>query len=121
MAKAHGKWARNAFENIIANVDNFSLQLIQRYYDPSNGSVRVGGRDIRELNVGWLRGCMGIVGQEPILFDDTIEENIRLGSGRRPMSTITLNEIKNVATEANATEFIERLPKQYQTNVGERG
>lgn len=79
------------------------------------------GQDIRELNVGWLRSRMGIVGQEPILFDNTIEENIRLGVEMKLMDKVTLDDIKRVATEANAAEFIERLPNKYKTNVGERG
>ena len=53
------------------------IQLIQRLYDPDNGSVCVDGRDVRDYNVGWLREHIGVVGQEPVLFDCTIEENIR--------------------------------------------
>ena len=53
------------------------IQMIQRFYDPNKGTVKVDGRDIRDYNVGWLRDQMGIVGQEPVLFDCTIKENIR--------------------------------------------
>ena len=53
------------------------IQLIQRFYDPDSGNVFLDGKDITEYNVGWLRDQIGIVGQEPVLFDCTIEENIR--------------------------------------------
>lgn len=97
------------------------IQIIQRFYDPQKGEVLIGGHDIRELNVGWLRQQMGVVGQEPVLFDDTIEENIRLGVPYEQMGAVDVKDIYKAAIEANAAEFIERLPKKYQTNVGERG
>lgn len=97
------------------------IQIIQRFYDPEKGAVLVGGHDIRELNVGWLRQQMGVVGQEPVLFDDTIEENIRLGVPYEQMAAVDVKDIHQAAVEANAAEFIERLPKKYHTNVGERG
>ena len=53
------------------------VQLIQRFYDPDEGVVFLDGKDMKEYNVGWLRDQIGIVGQEPVLFDCTIKENIR--------------------------------------------
>ena len=53
------------------------IQLIQRFYDPDSGQVHLDGRDMKDYNVGWLRDQIGIVGQEPVLFDCTIKENIR--------------------------------------------
>lgn len=53
------------------------VQLIQRFYDPDDGIVMLDGKDMKEYNVGWLRDQIGIVGQEPVLFDCTIKENIR--------------------------------------------
>ena len=53
------------------------VQLIQRFYDPDDGVVMLDGTDMKEYNIGWLRDQIGIVGQEPVLFDCTIKENIR--------------------------------------------
>lgn len=55
------------------------IQLVQRFYDPDSGSVTLDGRDVQELNVGWLRDNIGLVGQEPVLFGTSIIENIRFG------------------------------------------
>ena len=70
----------------------------------------------RELNVGWLRDNIGVVGQEPVLFDCTIKQNIRYGR-----LDATDAEIEQACREANAYEFIMELPKKYDTMVGERG
>ena len=59
------------------------IQLIQRFYDPMSGSVLIDGKDIKELNIGWIRKQIGVVGQEPVLFDTTIRENISLGSNKK--------------------------------------
>ena len=56
------------------------IQLIQRFYDANGGQVLIDGKDIRDINLGWLRDNIGIVGQEPVLFDCTIKENIRFES-----------------------------------------
>ncbi|CAG2113799.1 unnamed protein product, partial [Medioppia subpectinata] len=56
------------------------IQLIQRFYDPISGGVFIDGHDIKDLNLGWLREQIGVVGQEPVLFDTSIKENISLGS-----------------------------------------
>ena len=55
------------------------IQLLQRFYDPLSGTVAVDGNDVKELNVHWLRDQIGVVGQEPVLFSNTIAENIRYG------------------------------------------
>ena len=55
------------------------IQLLQRFYDPDSGSIALDGRDLQELNVGWLRDNIGLVGQEPVLFGTSIIENIRFG------------------------------------------
>ena len=52
------------------------IQLLQRFYDPDSGSVLIDGNNLKDLNVGWLRDNVGVVGQEPVLFDCTIRENI---------------------------------------------
>uniref|UniRef100_A0A1B0A9F0 ABC-type xenobiotic transporter n=1 Tax=Glossina pallidipes TaxID=7398 RepID=A0A1B0A9F0_GLOPL len=93
-----------------------TLQLFQRFYDPLSGDVKLDGRNIRDLNVAWLRAQIGVVGQEPVLFATTIEENIRYGK-----PTATKEEIKQAARIANCHDFIVKLPKGYETMVGERG
>ncbi|XP_017054076.1 multidrug resistance protein homolog 49 [Drosophila ficusphila] len=92
------------------------IQLVQRFYDPEAGSVKLDGRDLRSLNVGWLRSQIGVVGQEPVLFATTIGENIRYG---RPAATQA--DIEKAARAANCHDFISRLPKGYDTQVGEKG
>ncbi|XP_049336162.1 ATP-dependent translocase ABCB1 isoform X3 [Astyanax mexicanus] len=93
-----------------------TIQLLQRFYDPDAGEVTLDGRDIRSLNVRWLRENMGIVSQEPVLFGTTIAENIRYGR-----EDATDQDIDRVVREANAYEFISKLPDGLNTMVGERG
>ncbi|KAL3831647.1 hypothetical protein ACJMK2_023375, partial [Sinanodonta woodiana] len=92
------------------------IQLIQRFYDPDEGQILLDGRDIKDLNLRWLREQIGVVSQEPVLFATTIRENIRFGR-----MDVTKNEIEEAATLANAHEFICTLPQGYETIVGERG
>merc|ERR1712037_714334 len=92
------------------------IQLVQRFYDPEVGSVKVDGINIKDLNIGWLRDHIGIVGQEPVLFDLTIRENIRLGN-----PNATDQDIEKACKEANAFNFIEKLPHGLETLVGEGG
>nr|XP_031359707.1 ATP-binding cassette sub-family B member 5 [Lonchura striata domestica] len=93
-----------------------TVQLLQRFYDPDQGEITLDGRDIRTLNTKWLRENIGIVSQEPVLFATTIAENIRYG--RKDISDA---EIEQAAKEANAFDFISRLPDKFNTMVGERG
>ncbi|XP_035688021.1 ATP-dependent translocase ABCB1-like isoform X3 [Branchiostoma floridae] len=93
-----------------------TVQLIQRFYDPQEGVVELDGQDIRSLNIQWLRQHIGVVSQEPILFATTIAENIRYGR-----EDVTQAEIEKAAQEANAHDFISKLPQTYETLVGERG
>ena len=93
------------------------IQLLQRFYDVEQGEILLNGNNLKHLNVGWLRQQMGIVGQEPILFDGTIEENIRLGA----TGPITMEDIIEVTKEANAHDFICKFTDGYGTNVGDRG
>ncbi|XP_047113074.1 ATP-dependent translocase ABCB1-like [Schistocerca piceifrons] len=92
------------------------MQLIQRFYDPVQGTVELDGRDMKTLNVGWLRSQIGVVSQEPVLFHATIAENIRYGR-----EGCSMQEIEEVAKVANAHGFISKLPQGYDTLVGERG
>lgn len=92
------------------------VQLLQRFYDPLEGFVSIDGNELRDLNLGWLREQMGVVGQEPILFGTSIGENICYGR-----DGVSQEEMERAAKEANAHDFIQRLPRKYDTLVGERG
>uniref|UniRef100_A0A287AE00 Phosphatidylcholine translocator ABCB4 n=1 Tax=Sus scrofa TaxID=9823 RepID=A0A287AE00_PIG len=94
------------------------VQLLERFYDPLAGKVLIDGKEIKELNVQWLRAHMGIVSQEPILFDCSIAENIAYGDNSRVVSQ---EEIVQAAKEANIHPFIETLPDKYNTRVGDKG
>lgn len=93
-----------------------TIQLLQRFYDPQEGTVTIDGHDIRSLNVRGLREMIGVVSQEPVLFATTIAENIRYGR-----QDVTQEEIERAAQEANAYNFIMKLPDKFETLVGDRG
>ncbi|XP_074721034.1 ATP-dependent translocase ABCB1 isoform X1 [Strix uralensis] len=93
-----------------------TVQLIQRFYDPKEGTVTIDGQDIRTLNIRYLREIIGVVNQEPVLFATTIAENIRYGR-----EGVTMEEIEKATKEANAYDFIMKLPNKFETVVGERG
>jgi ATP-binding cassette, subfamily B, putative efflux pump len=90
--------------------------LIPRFYDVSEGSIRIDGRDIREFQVRSLRDQIGIVLQDSILFSESVKENILIG---KPDATD--EEVVEAAKAANAHDFIMNLPEGYDTKVGERG
>lgn len=90
--------------------------LLVRLYEPREGSIRLDGVDLRELDPAWLRRQIGVVSQEPLLFSTSILDNIRYG---RPEATEA--EVEAAARMANAHEFISRFPEGYRTLVGERG
>ena len=92
------------------------VSLLERFYDPESGSVKLDGHDIKTLNVRWLREQIGLVGQEPSLFSDTIAANIRHGK-----ADATIEEIHEAARQANAYEFIMSFPQGFDTEVGDRG
>lgn len=90
--------------------------LLPRFYDVSSGSVEIDGRDIRTVRLSSLRGQIGFVTQEPILFHDTIAGNIAFGSRDG-----TPEDVDKAARTAHAYEFIQELPEGYSTIVGDRG
>ncbi|XP_057614396.1 multidrug resistance protein 2 isoform X1 [Chionomys nivalis] len=94
------------------------VQLLERFYDPRAGTVFLDGKEAKQLNVQWLRAHLGIVSQEPILFDCSIAENIAYGDNSRVVSQ---DEIERAAREANIHQFIESLPDKYSTRVGDKG
>jgi subfamily B ATP-binding cassette protein MsbA len=90
--------------------------LVPRFYDPTGGAVLFDGIDIRKATLSSLRGQVGLVTQEVILFNDTVRNNIAYG-----LKTIADAEIRKAAAAANALEFIEALPRGFDTVVGEKG
>ncbi|CAF4050390.1 unnamed protein product, partial [Adineta steineri] len=92
------------------------VQLLERFYDVTHGQLTLDGVDIRQLNIQWLRSRLGVVSQEPVLFDLTIAENITYGLENIPMDEIIL-----AARKANIHKFIQQLPEGYDTKVGVKG
>ena len=84
------------------------VSLIERFYDPRGGRLNLDGEDLRDLNIRWLRSQIGIVSQEPVLFDTSIAENIRYGANFREVSD---EEVVEAAKAANIYTFIESLPQ----------
>jgi ATP-binding cassette subfamily B (MDR/TAP) protein 1 len=93
------------------------IALLQRFYDPDSGRITLDGIEIQEFQVKWLRQQMGLVSQEPVLFNETIRANIAYGKG----GNATEAEIIAAAELANAHRFISGLQQGYDTMVGERG
>lgn len=92
------------------------VQLIERFYDPTEGVIEYNSIDLKDLNVSWLREQLGLVGQEATLFPGTIEENIRYG-----LADATTTEVVEAAKDANCHEFITAFPDGYATRIGEGG
>ncbi|SNR50571.1 ATP-binding cassette, subfamily B, MsbA [Lutibacter agarilyticus] len=90
--------------------------LITRFYDVNKGAVKIDGVDIKDISQKSLRGLMGIVTQDSILFNDTIKNNICLG-----VEQASDNEVMEASKIANAYEFIKDLPLQFETNIGDSG
>ncbi|KAG3069555.1 ABC transporter B family member 2 [Phytophthora idaei] len=92
------------------------IGLIERFYDPTSGTIYLDGRDVKTLNVKWLRSQIGMVSQEPVLFATTIFENIAMGG-----NNVTREEAIEACKLSNAHNFIMSLPENYDTLVGEKG
>ena len=92
------------------------IHLLARFYDVTEGEVLVDGCDVRNWKLQELRGGIGTATQDVFLFSDTVEGNIAFGD-----QELTLEEVKDFATRADAAEFIEHLPEGYDTIIGERG
>ena len=90
--------------------------LVARFYDPTSGRILLDGRDLRQIEVENYRSLLGVVEQDVFLFDGTVVENI--GYARRHASD---EEIRQAARAANADQFINQLPRGYETIIGERG
>jgi subfamily B ATP-binding cassette protein MsbA len=92
------------------------VDLIPRFHDVSEGEILIDGISIKQYRIYDLRRLMGVVSQEPILFNDTIYHNITLGTGGA-----TQQQVEEAARVANAHDFIQRKKEGYQTTVGDRG
>jgi len=92
------------------------VDLLPRFYDITGGQLLIDGNDIRDIAIADVRGLMGIVNQETILFNGSVYDNISFG-----MKDVTLEKVISAAKVANAHEFIEKLDHGYETNIGDRG
>ncbi|MDO9172603.1 MAG: ABC transporter transmembrane domain-containing protein [bacterium] len=92
------------------------IDLIPRFYEPTEGAVLVDGHDVRDVTLASLRGAMGLVTQEVILFNDTVRNNIAYG-----MASARQEEVEAAARAANALDFIRQLPRGFDTVIGDRG
>jgi len=88
--------------------------LLLRFYNVSEGSVQVGNRDVKDLNMSWLRGNIGCIGQQLLLFQGSVRSNILLG---KPDAS----KLIKAAKAANAHEFISNLSDGYDTDIGAGG
>uniref|UniRef100_A0A671SHP2 Bile salt export pump-like n=1 Tax=Sinocyclocheilus anshuiensis TaxID=1608454 RepID=A0A671SHP2_9TELE len=95
-----------------------SVQLLERFYEPDEGQVLIDGRPSASISVPFLRSQIGIVSQEPVLFDCSIAENIQYGDNSR---TVSMEEIIEAAKKAYLHDFVMTLPDKYETQVGAQG
>ncbi len=93
------------------------IQLLQRLYDATDGSILLDGVDIRDLSLKQLRESISLVMQDVFLFSDTVNENVKLGK----RDLVDFGTVREASRKAQADEFIERLSEQYETVIGERG
>jgi ATP-binding cassette subfamily B (MDR/TAP) protein 1 len=96
-----------------------TIGMLQRWYDPSSGSIRVDDHNVASYSLNNIRSHMALVGQEPVLFDMTIGENIRFGVDDGV--EVTQEDVENAAKASNIHKFITSLPKGYDTRVGDKG
>ncbi|XP_020273299.1 ABC transporter B family member 4-like isoform X4 [Asparagus officinalis] len=92
------------------------ISLVERFYDPDAGEVLIDGINLKEFQLKWIRGKIGLVSQEPVLFASSIRENIAYGK-----DGATTEEIRAAAELANAAKFIDKMPQGLDTMVGEHG
>uniref|UniRef100_A0A8C5R9Z2 Bile salt export pump n=1 Tax=Leptobrachium leishanense TaxID=445787 RepID=A0A8C5R9Z2_9ANUR len=95
-----------------------SVQLLERFYDPDYGQVLIDGHNTKGINVAFLRSKIGIVSQEPVLFDCTIAENIKYGDNTKDVS---MDQVIAASMKAQLHDFVMGLPDKYNTNVGAHG
>jgi ABC-type multidrug transport system fused ATPase/permease subunit len=91
--------------------------LLLRYYNIASGSITIDDQPIESINIKYLRRHIGVVSQEPVLFNCSIRDNIQYGHDQE----VSEEELRASCRKANAADFVERLPRGYETIVGERG
>jgi ABC-type multidrug transport system fused ATPase/permease subunit len=126
-----GAWALRDIDLTIAPGETVALvgetgagkstfaKLVARFYDPTDGAVRVDGHDLRSITAHSLRSQMGMVPQEGFLFSGTVRDNLSFGRGGR--GQVIEEQLRDAARAVGADEFIMALPEGYDTQVGERG
>ncbi|TPX12963.1 uncharacterized protein E0L32_006608 [Thyridium curvatum] len=102
------------------------ISLLERFYDPVQGTILLDGHDIQSLELRWLRQQMSLVSQDPAIFSTTVLENIKMGLPRNPYEgpadeVLVRKLVEDAARMANAHDFILSLPEGYDTSVGEQG
>ncbi|KAH6894643.1 P-loop containing nucleoside triphosphate hydrolase protein [Thelonectria olida] len=101
------------------------VSLLERWFSPSDGVITLDGQTIDDLNIQWLRTSVRLVQQEPVLFNGTVFQNVAYGLSGTPQATLPDDEkyklVKDACKAAYAYEFIERLPKGFETQIGQRG
>ena len=105
-----------AFVGLSGSGKTTTANLVPRFYDVTGGSVKIDGKDVRDVTLKSLRASVGLVSQDIFLFSATIRENVVYGK-----TGATQDEVERVCRLARADEFIERFPERYETRVGERG
>ncbi|KAK6013102.1 ABC transporter, ATP-binding protein, partial [Ostertagia ostertagi] len=92
------------------------IQLLERFYEPDSGNIKIDNNDLKRLCRVHLRNNIALVGQEPVLFKGSIIENITLG-----LDGVSVSEVQEACRQANAANFVEAFPLGYETDVGEKG
>ena len=92
--------------------------MVQRFYDPFSGAVLLDGTDVSRLDLNWYRSILGVVSQEPVLFNCSIFDNIQYGKAD---GALTMEECEAACRKANAHDFISKLPEGYATQCGTGG
>lgn len=105
-----------SFSNCSGGGKSTVVKMLERFYDPTDGSVSLDGTNLKDINVKHLRSMIGYVGQEPTLFATSIEKNIRYGN-----PAATKEEVEEAARLANAHDFISSFSDGYDTQVGDKG
>nr|QNH67871.1 ATP-binding cassette transporter subfamily B member 1-like protein X10 [Brachionus rotundiformis] len=95
------------------------IALLLRFYDVDQGEILLDGIDIRKLNISWLRSKIGLISQEPTLYDTSIKENICYGLS--DFNNVSIGELENVAKMSNIYDFVLNLPEKFETKIGLKG
>ena len=97
------------------------LQLVQRFYDPHQGHIRLDGHPLKDYDLHYLRAHIGVVAQDNVLFTASIYDNITYGMGQSGLPEATDEMVRAACDAANATEFINEFPNRFATMVGDSG